>query len=378
MYIPHIPLFKINQLFKKKSSIGISKAPWTARADEHIFVLSKGRWAFEVLLSSYIKSIGKRHGTIYIPEYFCEITLTPLRMSGHNLHFYRITSSFEPDTEHLNTLVERKGVPDIMCYVHYFGFPSKTSDFKSWCDENGALMVEDAAHTMLPIPDIGNNGCPVIYTPWKFLGIPEGALLVLPDPFASNVKQFRPRSDEFFHILKMMGRVGVDYMGLRYSMPIHKFKKQRIKEPDESEPWQDPKIPACGKLSFKMLSLSEGYIEEIRAHRERNYRRLDSIFTNSRISGYRVFKQLPAFFAPYVYPLRVPEKLSRKVMVALNKKGIPAAPWSDLSPEVKNSTEFPLANVLRREVMTLPVHQDITLEKIDRMGAETISTFEVF
>ena len=377
MYITQKPSVKLSKIFQSDNSQFLSKAPWTVRSNDQTLFFSRGKWALEKLFSGFLESQGKTQGIIYIPEYFCEISLTPLRMAGHTLHFYKITSELEPDIDHVNTIVQKHGLPDALLFVHYFGFPIKINEAKAWCKINGILLIEDAAHTLIPIPGIGDNGFPIFYTPWKFLGIPEGALLILPSQFISNVKQFFPKSDNFIHVLKMMGRFGIDYIGLRFKIPIHKMKKQRVKEPHENEPWQDPKSPACSKLSLKILFLSEECIDEIRYRRERNYRRLDRIISNSRIGDYRVFKQLPTFFAPYVYPLRVPEYLCRKAMVALNKKGIPAAPWSDLSPDVKNSTEFPMANILRREIMTLPVHQDITLKHINRIGAETVSILEV-
>jgi dTDP-4-amino-4,6-dideoxygalactose transaminase len=64
-------------------------------------------------------------------------------------------------------------------------------------------------------------------------------------------------------------------------------------------------------------------------------------------------------------------------MTVLNKKGIPAAPWSDLSPEVKNSQKYPLSNALRREVITLPIHQDLTLAHIEWMAEEVIKSFKL-
>ena len=57
-------------------------------------------------------------------------------------------------------------------------------------------------------------------------------------------------------------------------------------------------------------------------------------------------------------------------------KGIPASPWSDLSPEVKNSAEYPFSNDLRREVVTLPIHQDLTLRQINWMKKQVSRCLE--
>jgi len=350
--------------------------------DNDLRYFSKGKWAIEKLASAFIRSIGKENGRIFIPEYFCEISLTPLRIAEHNLHFYRINSELEPDIDHLNSLVKKYGAPDILLYVQYFGFPLKIKDTIRWCKENEALLIEDAAHSMLPVPGIGDNGCPTVYTPWKFLGLTEGGVLVLPDEMASIFEQSAPNTDNKSDIFKTValrtGASAVDFIGMR-GFPIHKFKKPYVKEPDESEQWQDPKTPEYYNRSLKILSnFDKKEIEKIKNNRERNYRRIDDAILNSSINKYRLFRKLPKLFAPYVYPLRVPENISMKAMIELNNKGIRSFPWSDLSPEVKNSSLYPLSNALRREVITLPIHQDMTIKHVDWMAKEVVKQLEKF
>lgn len=60
-------------------------------------------------------------------------------------------------------------------------------------------------------------------------------------------------------------------------------------------------------------------------------------------------------------------------MVLLNRKGIPAYSWPDLSPEVLNVSDFPLANALRQEILTLPVHQNLAESQMESMAREVIN-----
>jgi dTDP-4-amino-4,6-dideoxygalactose transaminase len=44
-----------------------------------------------------------------------------------------------------------------------------------------------------------------------------------------------------------------------------------------------------------------------------------------------------------------------------------------LSPEVLNASDFAVANILRKEVLTLPVHQNITESQAENMAREVIN-----
>ena len=376
MYISQTPLLKLPLVLAKTRS-QLRGECWKAEANSKIAIFSRGQWAIKEIASGIIRQKRKERGKIYIPEYFCEISLTTLRMSAFDIHFYRITPDFEPDIDHLNEISQRYGVPDVLLLVHYFGFPSKIHDSIKWCQQNDVILVEDAAHSFTPIPGIGDNENPTIYTPWKFLNIPEGALLVLPGKLMFLSEGFnnavRPSAYPLSWISKQVLSLSIQHL----KIPAHKLRRIRIKGHDESEQPIDPKNLGCSVFSFNLLSQYGQYIDKIRSIRERNYKRLDEIFLKTDISMYRIFKKIPALFAPYIYPLRVPADVNIDIMTAMNKRGIPAAPWSDLSPEVKDSQEYPLSNALRREVITLPIHQDLTLAHIDWMAGEVIKSFKV-
>ena len=347
----------------------ITGSTWKNAPEDSIIFFSRGQWAIKALASLLAKKKGRNAGIIFIPEYFCEISLTPLKGSDFSIYFYRIRDTFEPDIEHVLSLIERHGIPDIFLYVHYFGFPSNIQNVKKLCENKQIIMVEDAAHSMVPVPGIGDNGHPTIYTPWKFLNLPEGALLVLPERFQSEDFIFK-QGEEFSYPLKWIVKQTIISFCYWTGFPLHKVKRVHIKDHHESEEKIDPGVPSCSVYSLKLLFFYEMMIEDFRKKREGNYRYLDGIIAQSRISGCRLFKRLPHTFAPYLYPLRVPESMSMQVMSTLNRKGIPAMPWSDLSPEVKDSPEFPIANTFRREIVTLPVHQDLSTVHMERIANE--------
>jgi dTDP-4-amino-4,6-dideoxygalactose transaminase len=296
--------------------------------------------------------------------------LTPLRSSEFDIHFYKITPELEPDISDLEGISRTCGPPDMMIFVHYFGISLNMEDTEEWCRGKGVILIEDAAHSLLPVPGIGDHGYHVLYTPWKFLNTPDGGtLLVIPE--GSEIDVATSKRDEPFPWTWALKRIA-STAATELHLPVHKLRKIRVKEYGESEPPADPGTADYGSRSASLISGKESELPKIGLSRERNYRTLDEAISNSSARIHRIFQNLPGHFTPYVYPLRIKGEACRDIMVALNKIGIPAQPWSDLSPEVKDSKEYPLSNALRREVMVLPVHQDLKLSQVKWMTQEVI------
>ena len=376
MYITQNPLLRVAHILPQKKVASFGGKPWTTKTNNRVVIFSRGQWALKAIAASVMKKRGKEKAKIYIPEYFCEISLTPVRMAGFDLCFYRIAPKFEPDIAHLKNLKERHGIPDVLLFVHYFGFPQNILDTQNWCKQNGVLLVEDAAHSLIPIPGIGDNGNPAFYTPWKFVNIPAGALLVLPELFDYIETEPSEKNGHIPYPLKWVLKQGVNYISQRIRLPLHQLRRASVKGHDVSEPIVAPGSPLCSSFSINLLSKHEQTIKDVCLKRKRNYQLIDEVFSDPKLEQYRIFQDIPASLAPYVYPFRIPAKHSLDLMISLNKKGIPALPWSDLSPEVKNFAEYPFSNDLRREVITLPIHQDLTLAQINWMKKQVLSYLE--
>lgn len=372
MFIPLNPC-SISDILPLKKETVFFGTPWRSKESDRVILFSRGQWALRELGFSIIEKQKLTRGRILIPEYFCEISLTTLRTNEFDIGFYRITPGLEPDIADLERIAAADGPPDVMLFVHYFGIPLNMSASESWCRENGVVLIEDAAHSLLPVPGIGDHELPVIYTPWKFLSLLNGALLVLPDTSGISVKILE--SDDSYPlqwVAKQAASTVATSLAMNTGLPLHKIRKIRVKECDESEPSIDPGHPACSRLSAASLAKKGKNIPAVASAREQNYRKIDEVISNSAAHTHRIIQSLPGCFAPYVYPLRIEGEMCRDIMVALNKNGIPAQPWSDLSPEVKDSKEYPLSNALRREVMVLPVHQDLTPSQVEWMSREVI------
>ncbi|MFH1616618.1 MAG: hypothetical protein ABIG61_16230 [Planctomycetota bacterium] len=308
-----------------------------------------------------------------IPEYFCDPSLAPLRKSGLTIRFYRINCRLEPDIHHLNIIIRKQGAADVLLFVHYFGIPLGVKDTSRWCKEHGVLLVEDAAHSMVPVPGIGDNGWPVIYTPWKFFNLLEGAVVVLPRRLKDILKEPEIKKGYSPAFWRWLAKRIAHTTAGRMNLPLHKLRKADKESLKENHTLTASEDCRCASSFVAILGKLEKQLESFRAVRERNYRCLDKAFSGNDFVAEPVFSSLPDKFGPYVYPLRIRNGRCWELMASLNRRGVPALPWGDLSPEVLNLPDFALSNALWREVLTLPVHQHLTKSQMDRMAREVIN-----
>ena len=71
-----------------------------------------------------------------------------------------------------------------------------------------------------------------------------------------------------------------------------------------------------------------------------------------------IFPNLPPDVCPFAFPLSVPRR--DEMLMRLRKLGIGAQFWPTLPSGILNNPEFPQTNRFRRELLLLPIHQDLT------------------
>lgn len=290
MYIPTSPFLEISQVISAFRPVSSAGQAWKTSPDDQVIWFSKGRWALNELVLKFIKSKTITSRIVLIPEYFCDISLTPLRKSGINLYFYKINSQLEPDIDHLNTIIKTQAKPDILLFVHYFGMPLNLKPALSWCDEHRVLLIEDAAHAMIPVPGIGGHGSPVIYTPWKFFNLLEGALLVLPQELKDILKNPGYKKGYSINFWKwLVKRIIYTTVG-QMKLPLHKLRRVDKKIFERSCSLLISEGSLCALPFAAILAGLEKKVEGFRTIRERNFRRLNSIFSEGNFIAEPLFR----------------------------------------------------------------------------------------
>jgi dTDP-4-amino-4,6-dideoxygalactose transaminase len=99
--------------------------------------------------------------------------------------------------------------------------------------------------------------------------------------------------------------------------------------------------------------------------RRRNYLHLDSLLRDLRTP---VFAGLPDGVCPLFYPFTTPRK--PEVWSRLRGKGIQAVTFWMTTTVKRLSARFPATETLRRTVLELPCHQDMTPQLIEHVAQE--------
>lgn len=116
-----------------------------------------------------------RPSSVWMPSYLCDVMLKAV--DGSVVQFYPVDAHLRiASSEWIDKL--REG--DLVVFIDYFGFPTD-SEMVHKAKEKRAWVLEDASQALLssttqPAADF------ILYSPRKYLGVPDGGILVLNRP----------------------------------------------------------------------------------------------------------------------------------------------------------------------------------------------------
>jgi hypothetical protein len=361
--------------FVKVPSTESLSAIWRRNGDVAQW-FSRSAWSLVAISQWSQRVTGKSTITFWVPNYFCNESLGLLRQMGVHLIFYPIDELCNPDLDQF-PIVSSDNRPDLFLIVHYFGEPSPCNGALKFCKEHGALLVEDAAHVLKPVPGVGESGDCVLYSPHKLLAIPDGSLLVIRKDgpsllgmhdnwmamFDEVVKNMLPieRTIDHVTVFWLIKRL-IQRLGVRLRLRPSPFSLN-IKN---SEGFFGP--PGMSKMAKRLISYELGRINEISLNRIRCKiewtKMISSVYP---ASDYQV---MPVGQIPYLSCIiSRDQKTAEALYTRLKSVGVPVATWPDLPPEVAGSSnEHIMANRLRLTRIYLPVHQDFNIHHITLYG----------
>ena len=347
-------------------------SPWLSDADQ-ILWLSRSAWSLEVLARWQMAARKKSRLNIWIPDYFCNATLEPLREIGSNLYFYPTTSNYAVNIQERDTLKDFEK-PDIFLHVHYFGFPNRCPKSLAFSKECGALLVEDAAHVLHPTRYIGDFGDCVLYSPHKHLPIPDGAALVVryngPSKLGEDVEALsvlraayetvllRGKSNHLKNVSWVCKRL-VQKLGYKSKLIVNKSR-----DAIPSRPRFDLPLPVMSNLSKRLLMILIGSFEWIVSFRQERAIYWKTILPTSIAESF-MDSEVGAY-SPYLVGFEFNNSSGKRLSVTdLEQKGLSPMTWPDLPPEVLNDQDkYAQAIKMKKNRFFLPVHSSIKFSEI--------------
>lgn len=307
-----------------------------------------------------VQALGLMPGDeVLVPAYHHGSEVEALLRAGIRVIFYEATDTLAPDEGELEALVGSQ--TRALYLIHYLGFPQDAARWRRWCDDRQLLLMEDAAQAWLADVDgqpVGSLGDLAVFCLYKTYGLPDGAVLLLR---RGTVTAGPSQSAGLFalarrHVAWLAGRSAPVAAILR---PL----EHHLQHDEEYRPEEDFALGTAQQPSpatrFLLRRCDPGAAARRRAHYVGLLDRLGE-------SVSRPFDELPAGAAPFAFPLTSTNKA--ELLERLARAGVNGLDfWSVPHPSLPVA-QFPGAAARRASTVLLPVHQELRVADIERIG----------
>jgi perosamine synthetase len=320
-----------------------------------------------------VRALDLRGEEILFPAWFGGPVLEAPRQAGAAIRFYpvRAGARVEPD----DILAAITPATRAVYLVHYVGFPAPVKEVRDICRERGLKLIEDCAHALYSTLDgqpLGTFGDGAIFSFYKWIPVPNGAALTMTGggsalPVADATSLTSGVALSAFSVLDNLAlRFGAPGRGLRSVVRAagrtagHAANLNYVGT-GGIDFREDRLTYAMSGVAHRILANQD--VPEIVARRRRNYALLADLLGDVAppLQG-----PLPTGVTPLFYPTRVLYK--QAVLERLRQKGVEGRSfWDQFHPTLPAGL-FDETDDLRRTVLELPIHQDVTPGAIERMA----------
>jgi dTDP-4-amino-4,6-dideoxygalactose transaminase len=345
-------------------------SPWL-QENEECFWLSRSAWSLYLVARFRMRVMGKDSLTVWFPDYFCNASIAPLRSLGVTLKFFPILKNSDPDLSVFNDLLN-EGKPDLIVAVHYFGKPTSIKKLSDFSTKVGAWLIEDAAHVLQPVDDIGKYGDFVLYSPHKSLAIPDGGLLISRESGPGKITKNRLEQFDFNSIHRSIINDGVPSRKMTLKWLVKrllqragvqgKHVKVEFQGDETIMDVGDSPHPRMSELSKSLLKLILPNLEQESNIRKVNQEQWNVCLPNMDIDR-ATFSPLTGSYTPYLATFSCENsQMAESTFASLQSKRLPVSTWPDLPPEVLlDGKKHNVAIELRQTRFFLPVHSSLNL-----------------
>ena len=256
---------------------------------------------------------------LLLPDYMCDSVSDLCERSGIAYRKYKVTRLLEPDWD----FSVDEG--EYLYLVDYYGQMTEVCFQKAIEVSNGRLIL-DEAQSLFSLPRLGVD---TLYSPRKFLGIPDGGYLYTDAPHVSGVP--KDKSSEHMHFL--LGRY--EDAASNYYSEYQENNERFLVEP----------LKRMSKLTKGLISSID--LERVKTRRLENYR-----YLAARLDVINELKtRVP--LAPFAYPLLVKNGSDLRKRLIARKMYIPTL-WPNVLLDEDAGSD---AKHLTENLLPLPVDQ---------------------
>jgi len=315
------------------------KAPVPAFLAEPHLLLATARSAFTLLARMLHPK------TVWLPSYLCEVLLGAFPVHLMDVRFYPVDEQLRIAEEDWLSEIQAK---DMVLFIDYFGF-SQWADWGAEARRRGAWVVQDAAQALLS-DHFNEHSHYIVFSPRKFVGVPEGGILLALDgaelpneSFAASPALWWMEATRASILRAEFDRHG----GERSWFEI--FQKSEAGVPLEPYRMSD--------LSLLILKHAVDW-RMVAQQRRDNYQ-----FLASELGQIALFPELAGDVVPMGFPVRIKER-DRIRQALFAEKIYPQVHWP-IAGVVPSS--FEASHRLAAEIMTIPCDQRYKKSDMERV-----------
>ena len=319
--------------------------------------------------------------TVLAPDYNSGNEILAIRAAGARLRYCPVRRDMTLDPGEVERHC-REHNPDLLYVIHYAGWPQPMAELVDLCRRRGMLLVEDCALSLLSDVDgraLGTFGDWSVFCLYKTLPLPNGALLVQNGPRLKSLERLQLRDAGSASVLgraaellvqRIRGRangVGAALQAVKRGMgrAAGALAVRRANVGDIGFNLDEVDL-AMSRLSGRLLKRFD--YAAIRQRRVENYRRLAALLRPDVLQS---FPSVPHGVCPLFFPVIVADK--HAAAERLRAHGVDALEFWNDSSEPGGHEMGPDARFLRRHVLELPIHQDLTPRHIDHIARQVNS-----
>ena len=284
-------------------------------------------------------------GRVWMPSYFCGHVLKDVGERASAFSYYEVGYYLN-----LPSLawVDEVQVNDLVVITNYFGFPSDPECEKR-VKERGAWLLVDACQALLS-ENIDQFADFVLYSPRKFLGVPDGGVLIINNEIPDDLFTLKKAPTEWW-LKAFTASV------LRGEYDRHGGDRRWFKLFQETEVTAPIGAYAMSELSRKMLQYSFDY-GLIAERRVANYELLAA-----QLGEFALFPALPEGVVPMGFPIHITDR-DRIRQIFFSHNIYPPVHWqiAGIVPD-----KFHDSHRLSAEIMTLPCDQRYGEQDMERI-----------
>jgi perosamine synthetase len=317
---------------------------------------------------------------ILFPAYFHGVEVQTLLAAGVKLRFYPVHAGMRVDFDEILSHITPN--TRAVYVIHYLGFPAPIERLAELCRDRGLLLIEDCALALLSRLDdkpLGSFGDAAIFCLYKTLPVPNGGALVVRDFVDGSL----PELDAPSLLSTAAYTATAIWRNLNIETDAGAYKLiRRVRNLGKSVSGRNGLVqvgnnhfnPAHVNLAMSRVCqwiLARQNFDDIVSLRRRNYLHL---LRRLREISPPVFAELPPGVCPLFYPLQTANK--RIVFERLLQRRVEAVNfWSQSSVSTPEGA-FPEVDELRRTILELPCHQDLTPEAVDWIADEVCALWK--